>query len=220
MAHTDDPLVFLTSEPDSGYSVDNLAPCPPLALAGEQSFTPEGLLLTWAPNEEPDIDCYRIYRGTDPGFTPGTGNLLVQQCDTLLLDDGWSWDVGYWYKVAAVDIHGNESVFAVLGPDMVTGEDPMPLPDATFLAQNYPNPFNPITNIGFGIKEQGHVSLRIYDAAGRLVTTLIDESRPAGNYTAEWNGRDNSGSTVASGVYFYRLTSKEFEETKKMILLR
>ena len=220
MAHTDDPLVFWTSEPDSGYSVDNLAPCPPLALAGEQSFTPEGLLLTWAPNEEPDLDCYRIYRGIDPGFTPGTGSLLVQQCDTLLLDDGWSWDVGYWYKVAAVDIHGNESVFAVLGPDMVTGEDPMPLPDATFLSQNYPNPFNPVTNIGFGLKEQGRISLRIYDAAGRLVTTLIDESRPAGNYTADWNGRGTNDRAVSIGVYFYRLTTKEFEETRKMILLR
>ena len=96
----------------------------------------------------------------------------------------------------------------------------MPLPDATFLSQNFPNQFNPVTSIGFGIKEQGYISLRIYDAAGRLVTALVDESRPAGNYTAEWNGRDRNGSSVASGVYFYRLISKELEETRKMILLR
>ena len=96
----------------------------------------------------------------------------------------------------------------------------MPVPATTFLAQNYPNPFNPITTIGFGLKAPGHVSLRVYDASGRLVTTLIDGSRPAGSYTTEWNGKDQNGSTVASGVYFYKLTATEFVETKKMILLR
>ena len=220
MAHTEDPLTFWISEPDSAYSVDNLAPCAPLALAGEQSFTPEGLSLTWTPNEEPDLDCYRIYRGTDPGFDPGTGNLLAEQCDTLLLDGGWRWDVGFWYKVTAVDIHGNESLYAVFGPDMVTGDDPIPAPNATFLAQNYPNPFNPNTEIAFGLKSGGFVNLSIYNAAGQLVTVLINESRPAGPYTTVWNGKAENGTTAASGVYFYRLITNEFEETKKMILLR
>jgi hypothetical protein len=220
IAHTSDRTVFWESFPDSGYSVDNLAPAVPLGLAGEQSYTPEGLQLTWNPNGEADIAGYKIYRGTSESFLPGPGNFVASTPDTASFDDEWSWDTGYWYKVAAVDIHGNESVFAVFGPDMVTGDDPMPLPDATFLAQNFPNPFNPITNIGFGIKESGHISIRIYDAAGRLVTTLVDESRPAGNYTAEWNGSGTDGRAVSSGVYFYMLNAGEFKETKKMILLR
>jgi hypothetical protein len=220
IAHTEDPLTFWISEPDSGVSVDNLAPAVPLALEGEQIFTPEGLELTWTPNGEPDLLGYRIYRGADPGFEPGPGSLLAEQCDTLLLDDGWSWETGYWYKVAAVDIHGNESGYAVLGPEMVTGDDPMPVPGATFLAQNWPNPFNPATTITFGIKESGHVSLRIYDAAGRLVTTLIDEMRPAGSYSTGWNGCGADGTRAASGVYFYRLKTAGFEKTRKMILLR
>jgi hypothetical protein len=220
VAHGLDPSHHWISGIDSGYSVDNLAPCAPLALAGEQSFAPAGLELTWTPNMEPDVDCYRIYRGTDPGFDPGTGNLLAEQCDTLLLDEGWDWDSEFCYKVAAVDVHGNESGYAVLCMDQVTGDDPMPLPDATFLAQNYPNPFNPITTIAFSIKESGHVSLRIYDAAGRLVTTLVNESRPAGSYSTEWNGRGAEVTPAASGVYFYRLITNEFEETRKMILLR
>jgi flagellar hook assembly protein FlgD len=89
-----------------------------------------------------------------------------------------------------------------------------------YLGSNYPNPFNPETTISFGLKESGHVSLRVYDTAGRLVTVLIDESRPAGPYTVEWNGNAQNGSPVACGVYFYRLISKEFDDTKKMILLR
>jgi flagellar hook assembly protein FlgD len=96
----------------------------------------------------------------------------------------------------------------------------MPVPDATFLAQNYPNPFNPSTTIAFGLKDSGHVSLRIYDAAGRLLATLIDESRPAGSYSMEWNALSPDGSSVSSGVYFYRLSTEEFAETKKMVLLR
>jgi flagellar hook assembly protein FlgD len=62
--------------------------------------------------------------------------------------------------------------------------------------------------------------LRIYAAAGRPVAGLIDEARPVGSYTAEWNGRGDSGNPLSSGVYFYRLTAGDFEETRKMILLR
>ncbi len=220
IAHSAAPSVFWVSEPDSGYSVDNLAPAAPLNLAGEQVYTPEGMQLTWDPNSEGDLAGYNIYRGTSSGFIPGPGNFVTSTADTLTFDGDWSWEAGYWYKIAAVDIHGNESPFAVTGPGEITGDDPMPMPEATFLAQNYPNPFNPITSIGFGIKASGYVSIRIYDAAGRLVTTLVDESRLAGRYTTEWNGQNTDGSTAASGVYFYRLKAGDFLETKKMILLR
>lgn len=211
---------YWCSLPDSGYSVDNIAPCPPLCLAGEQSYVPEGLALSWAPNEEIDLDEYRVYRGSVPGFIPGPGNLLTSVCDTMTFDSDWSWESGYCYKVSAIDVHGNESGYSLLCSDTVTGDEPTQLPDVTFLAQNYPNPFNPNTTITYGLKEQGHVSLKIYDAAGRLVATIVDESRPAGSYTADWTGRGTDGRSVSSGVYFYKLRAGEFEETKKMILLR
>ncbi len=220
MAHGLDPSHHWISGIDSGYSVDNLAPCPPLALAGEQSFAPEGLELSWSPNSEADLGGYNIYRGTDPAFEPSPDNMLTNTCDTLVLDGGWSWDSDFCYKVAAIDIHGNESGYAVLCMDQVTGDDPMPLPDATFLSQNFPNPFNPVTTITFGLKEIGQVRLNVYDAAGRLVRTLLDETRSAGNYEMTWNGLDNVGNRVSSGVYFYRLKTAEFIETKKMILLK
>ena len=219
-AHTTDPLKVFVSEIVQGYSVDNLVPAAPLGLAGEQWHSPEGLQLTRDDNNESDLTGYRVYRGTSDDFTPSQSNLVGAPSESELFDGEWSWEAGYWYKVAAVDRHGNESPLAVFGPDLVTGDDPMPLPDVTFLAQNFPNPFNPITNIGFGIQESGHISIRIYDAAGRLVTTLVDESRPAGRYATEWNGQNTDGSSAASGVYFYRLITMEFEETKKMILLK
>ncbi len=220
IAHTAVPTTFWASEPDSGYSVDNLAPCPPLALVGEQSFVPEGLTLTWAPNSEVDLDHYRVYRGASEGFVPGPGNVLGAPCDTTTFDGGWTWDSGYWYKVSAVDIHGNESPFAVLGPDGVTGEDDPDMPQVNFLAQNYPNPFNPVTMIRFGLERPVHVIITIYDAAGRLVRTLLDEHRGAGPHAVAWNGTDAFGRAVASGVYFYSLEADTFKETKKMVLLR
>jgi hypothetical protein len=220
VAHTADPMVFYASEPDSGYSVDNLAPCPPLSLAGEQSYNPEGLLLTWDGNSEPDLGWYHVYRGTDGSFEPGPGNLLCAPADTTILDGTWDWQEGYWYKVAAVDIHGNESGYAVLGPDMITGDEPVGVPDATFLEQNWPNPFNPLTTIEFGLEKGEHVSLRVYDVAGRLVSTLVEGDLPAGRYEERWDGTGRDGGAVASGIYFYRLVTGDFVRTRKMVLLR
>jgi flagellar hook assembly protein FlgD len=76
-------------------------------------------------------------------------------------------------------------------------------------------------NVSYDVPSGGsHVSIGIYDAAGRLVRTLVDESRPAGNFTIEWNGRDQRGRAVASGIYFYRMTAGSFNDTKKMVLLK
>ena len=106
------------------------------------------------------------------------------------------------------------------GPNEITGDDPAPLPDSAFLAQNFPNPFNTATTIAFGLKEKGHVSLKIFDASGRLIRTLVEETRTVGKYETVWNGLDDTGVKISSGVYFYRLTTNEFEKTRKMILLR
>lgn len=101
-----------------------------------------------------------------------------------------------------------------------TGIDPVAY--ANRLANAYPNPFNPTTTIEYGIASAGRVSLRIYNAAGQLVRTLVDEEqapRPEG-FSVTWNGKDDRGQSAASGVYFYRLTAKGFERTKKLVLLK
>lgn len=218
IAHTNDPYEYWISPPDSGWSVDNLAPCPPLGLAAEQSYVPEGLTLMWDPNTEADLSHYNIYRGEDISFMPDPGNLVACTPDTSAFDGDWSWGSRYCYKIAAVDIHGNESEYAVLLTDEVTGDETPPA--ANFLGQNYPNPFNPATTISFGLNGPGKVSLRIYDAAGRLVRVLVDEYRPAGLYEEIWDGADDAGHSVSSGIYFCSLKAGDFEDTRKMVLLR
>ena len=89
------------------------------------------------------------------------------------------------------------------------------VPDYYALEQNYPNPFNQMTNIKYQITDKGKVSLRVYDVSGREVATLVNEELGAGTYQV----RFDAGS-LASGVYFYRLQSGDFVETRKLILLK
>ena len=88
------------------------------------------------------------------------------------------------------------------------------------LAQNYPNPFNPTTMIAFSIARDSRLELKIFDVRGALVKTLVNESRLKNNYKVFWDGKNNAGNPVASGVYFYRLVAGDFRATKKMVLLR
>jgi hypothetical protein len=88
------------------------------------------------------------------------------------------------------------------------------------LAQNYPNPFNPQTTIAFTIKDRGAVTLKVYNVNGELVRTLANESRAAGTYNLTWDGHNDAGQSVSSGVYFYKLVTNNFSQTKKMVLLK
>jgi flagellar hook assembly protein FlgD len=86
--------------------------------------------------------------------------------------------------------------------------------------QNHPNPFNPQTTIHYTLATPGRVTLTVYDATGRLVRTLLDENQPAGARDVTWNGQDDRGHAVASGVYFYKMTAGKFTQTKRMVLLK
>jgi hypothetical protein len=109
-----------------------------------------------------------------------------------------------------------------LGWFIPTGADrPVAVRERNQLAQNYPNPFNPSTTITFQIRDRAHVTLRIYNVAGQLVRTLVDETRAPGvSHTVEWEGRNAHGQTVATGVYFYRIATRGFSSTRKMVLLK
>ncbi len=83
------------------------------------------------------------------------------------------------------------------------------------LEQNYPNPFNPTTVISYQLPVAGKILLKVYDVLGREVATLVNEVKPAGNHSVQWNAQGR-----ASGVYFYRLNTKDFVQAKKLLLLK
>jgi len=110
--------------------------------------------------------------------------------------------------------------------DVKSNEESL-VPSNFSLKQNYPNPFNPSTTLPFSLKVQGstfkgpiHTTLKIYNILGQLVRTLVDEEKLPGRYEVVWDGKDDRGKEVTSGVYFYRLESSGSTETRKMILLR
>jgi hypothetical protein len=107
------------------------------------------------------------------------------------------------------------------GDVVVTGtNDPPGL--RNYLSRNHPNPFNPTTIIEYSIRERGRVTLTIHDVTGRVVRTLVDEVQtPRFGYSAvTWDGRSDTGTPAASGVYFYRLVAPGFSQTYKMVLLK
>jgi hypothetical protein len=94
------------------------------------------------------------------------------------------------------------------------------LPMTFTLYPNYPNPFNPETNISFALPVDSRTSLKIYNLSGQLVKTLLDENLSAGTYTVHWDGSNSSGEKVASGIYFYKLTTGDYSQTRKMCMVK
>ena len=93
-------------------------------------------------------------------------------------------------------------------------------PISTVLSQNVPNPFNPTTTIRFTMAKRDHAKVVVYDTSGRVVRTLVDDVLEKGTHEAIWNGRDQSGMPVASGIYLYRLTAAGYQQSRKMVLLK
>ncbi len=218
IAHSWNSSVYWKSPVDSTRSVDNLAPSTPAKLAGAMLTSPLGLSLSWERNPEADLLGYAVYRGTSEDFIPDVSNLLDAPSDTTLFDPEWTPSSGYYYKVSAWDIHENESGFATLAPDEATAVESPSLSHRNALYPNAPNPFNPRTLLVFEITEEGPVSLRVYDTAGRLIRELVNESLTAGRHEVVWDGRDSQGRPAASGAYFVQLKTTGFTQSRKLLL--
>ncbi|MCK4511925.1 hypothetical protein KAW64_09310, partial [bacterium] len=215
-AHTAAPAVYYDSMPDSGYSVDNLAPAVPAAFAVDYSATQNQL--AWEASEDDDFQYFRIYRGTDAAFVPAPENLVHMTIGVDWLDEvteGWQ----YHYKITAVDFSGNESDPA--SPESITGLDDSELPARYALYQNTPNPFNPVTEVRYDVPAPGgRVSLVVFDISGRCVRTLVDGHEGPGEKRVVWNGTDGAGRSVASGTYYCKLAAPGYERVVKMTLLK
>jgi hypothetical protein len=219
VAQTADQWVFWQSLPLGGYSVDNLTPGAPVALAALSVEV--DVELSWSPSgvDDEDLDFYNVYRSASSGFTPDAGTFIGTSPDTLFTDAAPGYGTWY-YLVTAEDVHGNES-----GPSneaaagSSTGVDETPA--AFALRGCHPNPFNPATVVSYDVpKPGGKVSIEVFDLRGRLVRTLLDGVKPPGRRRVAWMGTDSNGQAVSSGVYFCRMTADGYERTAKLTLLK
>ena len=133
----------------------------------------------------------------------------------IIMSDGVGQDHG---PSGTNEVVFTKGVVTITGAGILSEESEVPADYS--LAQNYPNPFNANTLIELSLRETGPAKLEIYNILGQRVAVPIDGVLSAGVYSANWNGKDESGRTVPSGMYFYRLTAGEFTQIKKMVLMK
>ena len=203
------------SDPDSGYSVDNLAPAMPAPFTGR--YVAGTSYLQWSPSPAPDFARFRLHRGNTPGFVPAPGNLVVAQPDTGYVDAAGA---PYFYKLCAVDVHGNASPYAFLQPAGTVDVPGAALPKALALSAPAPNPARGSCTLRLALPRAAQVTLAVYDQQGRRVRTLLAGAQPAGELPVVWDGRDDGGRAVASGIYFVRCEVEGRTFTRRIAALR
>jgi M6 family metalloprotease-like protein len=176
------------------------------------------------------VERWRLYNGAADGFPLSPANLIKETCidekpGTSRYEhfhDIIPGEANQWYALVAVDRAGNESD-PCYAPSQVTVVGVEDLPGAgrqPMLAQNAPNPFNPITEIRYNLPGDGVVALVLYSQDGRFIRTLASGQQGAGGHRVIWDGRDESGRSVASGVYIYKLDFGGRQESRRLLLLR
>jgi hypothetical protein len=212
------------------YDTAPLAPAN-YSVSAYQSGTNYYPRLTWTLNNEPDVrgnstDAYKIERRTRPlNGTWSSWSVLANLSGTTSsyidysINNASGGDREAEYRITAVDEGNNpstvQSVTIVYGQGILDKTKSNEMISDYSLEQNYPNPFNPSTKISYSIKEEGLVTLKVYDVLGKEVATLVNEHRPAGNYEVEFNA-----SQLPSGMYIYKIQAGSFTDVKKMILTK
>ncbi len=184
--------------------------------------------LTWSANTEPDFDHYIVEKAYQGGWTT-----LSQTTNTYFEDPNETYCTApppqvcdgertVTYHVSAVDKHPYTSLPSEVKTNVTGGYPPdkavaqiSEMPGKYELGQNYPNPFNPSTSITYSLKNPEFVTLKIFDMLGREVAELVNENKPEGKYTVEFNSGD-----LPSGIYIYKLDAGKFSDMKKMLLIK
>jgi hypothetical protein len=193
------------------------------------AVTPDdGVLLQWSVASQSNNLGWEVYRSTDDVAFEKVGDLVVgdgtsDEFKSYSFTDGElpAADVLYYY-LKQVDLDGTSARSSVIEVVLsATAVSQQALPTASALQQNYPNPFNPETTISFDLSAESVVKLTVYSMTGQVVRTLVDgKALSAGQYKSVWDGRDENGAKVGSGVYFYQLNAGDFTAKKKMTLLQ
>jgi len=198
------------------YAVDvlNIGPTTAVAITSFRAdYGREGVDLVWTIGHADGLRGYNVYRShvRDGPLLRLNETLLPADEGTSFRDNSVRPGTVYRYQLGAIDEDGEylSPVISLKTPAAVTA-----------LYQNFPNPFNPTTTISFYLSRPGRVSLAIYDVAGRSVRRLVDENLTFGRTDVEWDGRDDNGTEVGSGVYFYRLKAGDKVITRKLTLLK
>jgi len=173
----------------------------------------DAVVLSWSTSASTSFDGFNVYRSeeAEEAFAKLNAALIPRELGGIYTDETALGGTTYLYRIGAVSSEGewfSQSVSLTLPPR------------PTSLYQNYPNPFNPSTSIPYYLSRACRASIAIYDISGRNVRTLADRLETAGRHAIPWDGTNNSGVQVGSGVYYYRLKAGKDSITKKLVVVR
>ena len=191
----------------------------PTIVGFELSSQNDHVTLNW---EDVNIDGFSYYileRSTSDNFN--TDVVLNYLSNNFFEDDQLEYDTEYFYRVAyfADELSEYSDTLSIVLQQLDNDSD-VQYPSSFKLYSNYPNPFNPTTEIRYSILEDTFVSITIYDVQGRSVKSLVNQNQDAGIYLTNWNAKNEQGVLVPAGMYFYSIQTKNFNQTKKMVLLK
>ncbi|RJQ64787.1 MAG: T9SS C-terminal target domain-containing protein [Stygiobacter sp.] len=205
----------------SRLSSDNGVVSLPFAISGTKGVTS---IYAEADLNNANIEVGKVNLRLPEGWLSATttenGKVRIAAAGTTAINDGIfaTVEVTLKDKEAAVSILGNAKLNDEISSSLTAKVREIPTEFA--LSQNYPNPFNPTTTIKFSVAQDAKVNLVVYDMLGQRVRTLVDGIQEAGFYTVRWDGSNDFGSKVASGIYIYRLQAGSFVSTMKMNLMK
>jgi hypothetical protein len=174
-----------------------------------------------------EFEFYNVYRFLEVLHNyPNDWDLIATGIvDTFYNDASWIVLPNNVYQFAITSVHTNgiESLpaFSQSIEKTSAGTQPEICPiSITGLGGNYPNPFNPETTISYSLRENTDVIIEVFNLKGQKIRTLVNENKTRGYHTAIWNGTDNNGKAVSSGIYYYRMKTINLDETRKMVLVK
>ncbi|NQT24346.1 T9SS type A sorting domain-containing protein [candidate division KSB1 bacterium] len=215
--------------PDGSYdpvtATDTYDVSLPVQMAGMSAVAVEGegVTVQWETQSEVNSLGFHVWRSeespsnyakitSDIIASQGNGSSLIEYAYT---DNHVTPNTMYWYKVEEISTSG-ASIF--YGPISVQGVSAFPTTYA--MSQNYPNPFNPETSFSIDVPQDGQVTIRVYSLLGQEVKTLLNESLDAGRFDMSWNGNNDNGFSMPSGMYFLKMNAGSFQQVRKITLIR
>jgi flagellar hook assembly protein FlgD len=176
------------------------------------------------PGKAPAPVEYHLYLDEDSFF--GSPQIFKQIMDTTFTVNSLSAGTTYHWTVLAANSIGDTlwstEIFSFSVADTVTAiEDEFTgIPEKFSLIQNFPNPFNPVTIISYQLPKNSSVELTVYNTVGQPIRTLVNSNQSAGTYQLQWDGKNDKGVNVSTGLYFYRIKAGSFVQMKKMMLIK
>jgi hypothetical protein len=195
----------------------------PVQMSGmEAESTVEGIKLSWETSSEVHSLGFHVWRSEseDGEYERITTSLIAGQGNSSagavynFTDKNFQANLTYYYRIEQLDSDGGKAMFGAIEVKALF------IPTEYALSQNYPNPFNPSTTFTYDVPEVSEVTITVYSLLGKEVRTLYSEQQMPGRYTETWDGTDNTGRKLASGVYFLRMQAGSYSKLRKMTLIR